>query len=112
MKTTPMAEGLSNTERRHSLRRKFSAKIEIEWGSAILVGIVRDIGPSGLFIELMPPLWMGATFAARLAVDPVLPLNCTVSRVEPGKGMGVTFSLPDESGKAQFEALLAALSQT
>jgi len=109
MTTTPMAEKPSNLERRHSQRRKFSAKIEIEWGAAILAGTVRDIGPRGLFIELMPPLWMGATFLARLGVEPVLPLNCTVSRVEPGMGMGVTFSPLDESGKAQFEALLATL---
>jgi hypothetical protein len=110
MKTTPLAEGLFDKERRHSQRRKFRAKIEIEWGAAILDGTVRDIAPGGLFIELMPPLWIGATFAARLVVNPILSLYCTVSRVEPGKGIGVIFSLPEESGKAQFDALLAALS--
>ena len=109
MKTDPLAEMPSKAERRHTQRRKFSGKIEIEWGSAVLAGTVRDIGPQGLFIELTPPLWMGAAFVARLAVDPVLLLNCTVTRVEPGKGIGVVFSLPDESGKAQFEALMAAL---
>ena len=65
MTTTPMAEKPSNLERRHSQRRKFIAKIEIEWGAAVLAGTVRDIGPRGMFIELMPPLWMGAAFVAR-----------------------------------------------
>jgi hypothetical protein len=110
MATGPLAEKSNIQERRHEQRRKFSVKIEIEWGSAILTGTVRDIGPRGLFIELTPPLWIGASFLARLAVHPVLLLNCTVSRIEPAKGFAVTFSLPEESGRAQFEALLAALS--
>jgi PilZ domain len=112
MTTTPMAEKPLNMDRRHSQRRRFNAKIEIEWGAAVLAGTVRDIGPRGMFIELMPPLWMGATFVARLGVEPVLSLNCTVRRVEPGMGMGVTVAPLDDSGKAQFEALLAALPLT
>lgn len=109
MTTTPLAEMPSKTERRHAQRRKFSGKIEIEWGSAILEGIVRDIGPSGLFIELTPPLWLGARFVGRLALQPVLLLDCTVMRVEPEKGIAVSFSIPEESGKKQLEDLLAAL---
>jgi PilZ domain len=109
MKTTPLPETPSKPERRHTLRRKFSGKIEIEWGSALLEGIVRDIGPSGLFIELTPPLWLGARFVGRLAVQPPLDLDCTVMRVEPEKGMAVSFSIRQESGKTQLADLLAAL---
>jgi hypothetical protein len=100
-----------NVERRESQRRKFRGKIEIEWGSATLTGTVRDIGPRGLFIELTPPLWMGATFTARIIAKPILMLDCTVRRVEPGKGIAVAFDLLEESGKARFEALLAAQPQ-
>jgi hypothetical protein len=112
MTSTPIAEKPSKMERRHSQRRKLNAKIEIEWGASVLAGTVRDIGPRGLFIELMPPLWMGATFVARLVVEPMLSLNCTVRRVEPGMGIAVTCSPLDEIGKAQFEALLASLPLT
>jgi len=97
------------SERRQFNRRKLLESIEIEWGSSTLTGMVRDIGPQGLFVELTPPLWVGATFFARLAVDPPLRLNCTVRRVEPGMGIAVTFELPEESGKGQLEKLLAQL---
>ncbi len=46
---------------------------------------------------------------AHLAVNPPLRLNCTVRRVEPGTGIAVTFEMPEESDKAQLEALLAQL---
>jgi hypothetical protein len=97
-------------ERRQFGRRSFKGLLEIEWGSAIITGNVRDIGPQGLFVEMNPPLWVGATFSARLLVDPVLSLNCTVRRVEPKKGIAVGFELPEESGKLQLEALLATLT--
>lgn len=109
MKTTPLSEKPSKTERRHAQRRKFTVKIEIEWGSSVLTGSVQDIGPAGLFIELTPPLWLGATFVGRLAVQPALLMDCTVTRVEPEKGMAVRFSLREESGKKQLDALLADL---
>ena len=75
-----------------------------------LDGDVRDIGPGGLFIELTPPLWLGATFVGRLAVQPVC---CWIARwraSSPEKGMAVSFSVREESGKKQLEALLAAAS--
>ncbi len=83
----------TNSERREFHRRKFQGTLEIEWGSATLTGTVQDIGPQGLFIELAPPLWVGATFRSRLKLNPVLLLNCTVRRVEPGRGIAVTFEL-------------------
>jgi hypothetical protein len=96
-------------ERRHFHRKKFGGKLELEWGSAILTGDVRDIGPRGLFVQVTPPLWVGARFRARLILDPVLLLDCTVTRVEAGTGIGVAFELEEASGKAQFEALFLGL---
>ena len=97
-------------ERRHWQRLKVKASIEIEWGSAVLQGIVRDISPRGLFVELSPPLWVGAAFRAQLHLNPVLSLHCTVVRVEPQKGNAVVFEVAEETGKAQLEALLLSLS--
>jgi len=111
MDTPSLVDTPDHAERRHEQRRKYIGKIEIEWGSATLIGTVRDIGPQGLFIDLTPELWLGATFFARLVVQPVLLLDCKVKRVEPGRGIGVTFAIPEENGKAQLEALLAALPQ-
>jgi hypothetical protein len=110
MTTQPLEKVAVKTERRHFQRRKFRGKMEMEWGSTILSGDVRDIGPGGLFVELTPPLWVGAAFRARLMLKPVLSLDCTVVRVEPGTGMAVVFEVAEESGKAQLEALLASLS--
>ena len=109
MTTESAVDASAPPERRQFNRRRLVGKLEIEWGSSRLTGLVRDIGPQGLFVELMPTLWMGATFLARLLVDPPLQLNCTVCRVEPGTGIAVTFVLTEESGKAQLEQLLAQL---
>jgi PilZ domain-containing protein len=110
MTTQPLEKVIVKTERRHFQRRKFQGKMEMEWGSTILSGDVRDIGPGGLFVELAPPLWVGAAFRARVMLEPVLLLDCTVVRVEPGTGIAVVFEVPEESGKAQLEALLMSLS--
>ena len=53
MTTQSLEEETTKPERRKFLRRKFRGKIEIEWGSAMLTGDVRDIGPQGLFVELL-----------------------------------------------------------
>ena len=108
MTTEPPVDA-SGTERRDFNRRRLIGTLEIEWGSSTLTGLVRDIGPQGLFVELTPPLWVGATFAARLLTDPPLRLNCTVRRVEPGIGIAVAFEPPEESDRAQLEKLLAQL---
>jgi hypothetical protein len=75
-----------------------------------LTGSVRDIGARGLFVELIPPLWIGARFRASLAVNPALLLHCTVVRVEPSAGMAVIYEVPEESGKAQLEKILVGLA--
>ena len=100
----------AGTERRQFHRRKFRGNLEMDWGSTVLTGDVRDIGPRGLFVEITPPLWVGAAFRARLMLNPVLLLDCIVARVEPGTGFAVVFEVSEESGKAQLEALLLSLA--
>lgn len=60
-------------------------------------------------MELTPPLWLGAAFRARLKLNPVLLLDCTVVRIEPGTGIGVIFEVAEDSGKTQMEGLLVGL---
>jgi hypothetical protein len=109
MTTQPLEKVATKVERRHGQRRKFRGILEIEWGAAVLRGTVRDLGPRGLFVELTPPLWVGAAFLARLILNPVLLLHCTVVRVEPATGVAVVFEVPEDSGKTQLESLLASL---
>jgi hypothetical protein len=109
MSTHSVEEVATRAERRQGQRRKFRGKLEMEWGSSVLTGTARGIGPRGLFVELIPPLWVGARFRARLILNPILSLDCTVVRVEPARGIAVTFDIPDEDGRAQLEALLPDL---
>jgi hypothetical protein len=111
MNTQSVTGELSGSERRQFNRKRLRANLEIEWGSATLNGMVRDIGPQGLFVEIIPPLWVGAAFLARLIVNPVMVLECTVRRVEPSRGIGVSFEIPEESVKSQLESLLESLPQ-
>jgi hypothetical protein len=111
MTTQPIKGTAGDDDRRHQRRKKFNGSIEIDWGSAILSGTVRDIGPRGLFVEMALPLWIGATFRARLNLNPALALDCRVARVEPQTGIGVEFDVVEESGRSQLEALLTSLSQ-
>ena len=102
--------GPRGLNRRRAPRFPYQAILEIEWGSARLKARTRDISDGGMFIESEDVLWVGAGFRARFAAERPLWLNCSVKRVEPGLGMGVTFSLPEEQGQQHFEALLAKLA--
>ena len=97
-------------ERRWAPRYVFRADLEIEWGSAVLRGSTRDISSNGMFIESADPLWVGAGFTARLAIENPVKLDCFVKRVEPGCGMGVVVSLPDQPHQQRYQELLASLS--
>lgn len=110
MATQPVEEAPSGIERRDFPRKRLQADIEIEWGAAVLTGTVRDIGASGLFVELTPPLWLGATFRARLVLNPILILDCTVVRVEPNAGMAVRYQVPEDDSRAQLQKLLVSLA--
>lgn len=102
--------GKRGKERRRFQRFDYQAGVEIEWGSARLKARTRDISAGGMFIESEDVLWVGAGFRARLAADRALWLECSVKRVEPGRGMGVTIALPEDQSQKHFADLLAKLS--
>jgi len=99
------------SERRRAPRYPFDAVLEMEWGSAVLQGRVRNISAGGMFVELDNPLWVGANFTARLSLDNPLRLDCGVRRVEPGRGMGLAFITPDRENQAQLANLLETLEK-
>src|ERR1700674_3075333 len=96
-------------ERRWSPRYSFRADLEIEWGSAVLRGKTRDISANGMFIEAVDPLWLGAGFTARLALNRPVKLDCFVKRIEPGGGVGVSLAVSESESQKLFEDLLSSL---
>lgn len=84
----------------------------MEWGSALLRGRICDLSASGAFIESPDPLWVGAGFRARIVLGDPVQIDCFVRRVEPGRGMGVTLTVPQPEFKQRFQDLLSTISQT
>jgi PilZ domain len=103
-------KGANRSERRRAPRYRYQAALEIEWGSARLRARTRDISEGGMFIEADDVLWVGAGFRARLAVDSPLWMECSVKRVEPGLGMGVTVELREDKSQRYYKDLLAKLA--
>lgn len=99
------------TDRRWAPRFDFRVNLDIEWGSAVLRASTRDVSSSGIFIESSDPLWVGAGFTASLLLEQPVKIVCSVKRVEPGRGMGVAVSLPDEQ-QEPYKELISRLSQT
>lgn len=99
-------------ERRWAQRYSFRASLEIEWGSAVLRASTRDISSNGMFIESVDPLWIGAGFTAHLVLDRPVKVDCSVKRIEPGLGMGVSVTLSEGQHKQRYQDLLASLSNT
>ncbi len=99
-------------ERRWAPRYSFRADLEIEWGSAVLRGSTRDISANGMFIEAPDTLWVGAGFTARLNLSQTVKLDCSVKRVEPGRGMGVAVAPSEPESQKLFHDLLSSLSPT
>lgn len=99
-------------EHRWAPRYSFRADLEIEWGSAVLRASTRDISANGMFIEAADPLWIGAGFTARLNLQHPLTLDCSVRRIEPGRGMGVSVALSESESQKLYRDLLSSLSTT
>lgn len=97
-------------EPRRSPRYSYQSAVEIEWGSARLSARTRDVSEGGMFIEAEDVLWVGAGFRARLAADSPVLLDCSVKRVEPGLGMGVTVAHPEDRSQQQYRELLTKLA--
>ena len=98
-------------ERRWAPRYAYRAELEIEWGSALLRASTRDVSANGMFIESADPLWVGAGFSARLALEKPVKIDCSVKRVEPGLGMAVTLQVPDKTHHEEYLNLLNSLSK-
>lgn len=97
-------------ERRYTHRFACDLEITIEWGAASLRGRVRDISAAGMFVELESPLWIGARFAAELSLREPVQIECVVRRVQPRRGMAVTYATPAESSRAALESLIEGFS--
>jgi hypothetical protein len=98
-------------ERRWAQRYSFRADLDIEWGSAVLRANTRDVSASGMFIESADPLWIGAGFSASLQLEHPVRVDCRVRRIEPGLGMGVSVSFPQEEQQT-YQDLISKLSGT
>jgi hypothetical protein len=98
-------------ERRWATRYSFRAELEIEWGSAVLRAKTRDISSNGMFIESADTLWVGAGFTARLALERPVKIDCSVKRVEPGRGMAVTVTVSEEQHQRRYQDLIASLTR-
>jgi hypothetical protein len=96
-------------ERRWAPRYAFRTELEIEWGSAVLRASTRDISSNGMFIESADPLWVGAGFTAHIGADRPVKVDCFVKRVEPGLGMGVSVTVPEEH-RERFQDLLSRVA--
>ena len=95
--------------RRRSPRYDVDLPIEIEWGSAVMAGRVRDLSLNGMRVELLDALWVGAQFSARILLDPPVALDCVVRRSALGK-MGVSFVPADESARTRMESFISGLA--
>jgi hypothetical protein len=100
------------SDRRWAPRYSFRANLEIEWGSAVLRASSRDISSNGMFIESVDRLWIGAGFTAHLVLDRPVKVDCSVKRIEPGRGMGVSVTLSEGQHEQRYQDLLASLSNT
>jgi hypothetical protein len=103
---------MRRSERRRAPRYTCAVDLEMEWGSALLRGRIRNISASGMFIESADPLWIGAGFSARIAAARSIRVNCSVRRIEPGKGMGVAVTVPESGSHEDFQAFLQSFSES
>lgn len=99
-------------ERRWAPRFRYHADLEIEWGSTLLRARTRDVSSNGMFIESPDPLWVGAGFSVQLALDKPVRLNCSVKRVEPGRGMGVSIAAEEEPHQQRYQEFIKSLAGT
>ena len=108
--TNTRESNVSHPELRRAPRYRYQASLEIEWGSARLRAHTRDISAGGMFVEAEDVLWVGAAFRARLITEKPCWLDCSVKRVEPGLGMGVTVELREDQSQRHYRDLLAKLA--
>ena len=98
-------------ERRKHPRYPFQADVELQWGFETLPALATDISLGGMFIATNNPLWLGASFTAKLMLGDPINLNCTVRRVLPGKGMGVLFVDVTDQQQAGLADLIKKIAE-
>ena len=108
MSNPVVSSAVNPADRRRAPRFSCDFSIAIEWGAAVLEGVVKEISADGMFVELESPLWIGARFAARLNLEQPVSLDCVVCRVEPHRGMALTFAAPSGVGALSRYAVAAA----
>src|ERR1700730_2957768 len=87
-------------------RFRFRSWVKIQWGSATLEASVSGISANGLFIETVSPLCVGATFSAKLMIDPPLQMYCTVTQIDPSRGMAVRIAFTTKELEDRFKRLV------
>jgi hypothetical protein len=102
-------EELFERLRRASTRYQFRVQAELIWDERRKWGRVVDISRGGMFIEVEDGFRMNASFSVLLSLNVPLRLQCRVRRVVPGRGIGVSLTVPRDM-KTRFDALLLALA--
>ncbi len=102
---------MTDPERRRFPRYGFQADAEIEWGSSTLRAMISDLSEGGMFVIAANPLWVGATFAARLILEQPVAIECVVRRVLPGRGMGVEFIKVSDDARTRLQKVLGWLGR-
>jgi hypothetical protein len=92
-----------------SPRAEYEAILEMWWGSSTIYARVKNVSVTGLFLEISPPLWIGATFLAKMILQPPIQMICTVSRVVPNRGMGVQVTCTTTDDDKRFSKVLNSL---
>lgn len=101
---------MNQVPNRRSPRYAFRARLDVEWGSTALPAEVRDLSKNGMLLQMAQPLWVGATFKARMGLPEPLVLDCVVRRVVPGQGMGVEFVAMPQASNNRLATLLDELA--
>jgi c-di-GMP-binding flagellar brake protein YcgR len=97
-------------ERRRFPRYGFQADVDIEIDGKTYRAFLTDISADGMFVVAANPLWVGATFLARLHIADPIHVKCLVKRVMVGRGMGVKFQDLTPEARESLDKILAGLS--
>jgi hypothetical protein len=103
---------MNQIPKRRSPRYCFRAMLDVEWGSTAIRAEVCDLSREGMMLRMPQPLWVGATFRARMALSEPVEVDCVVRRVVPGQGMGVEFVAVPQVSHERLESLLDELAAT
>jgi hypothetical protein len=91
-------------------RFKLRSWLKMQWRSATLEASVSGISANGMFIETANSLCIDATFSAILMIDPPLQMHCTVTRIDPSRGMAVRVAFSTREYEDRFTKLVEKVS--